>query len=223
MTPSGITRPQWVNSLASERCGRNCNLWTHATNKFHEYFLWNCSLVNAIEHLFMLSSVNGLVLSSNKPLPGPILTQIYVVKGVTEKTWMKFSQVIFKLTHLNDWCLKFSSVDISLDLTDDKLILVQVMAWCHLATSHWANVDRMPGCHMLSLSHSESTVWGLEKSLPCRKAKLFLAFYDNIELDQHWLRLCEGTKPLSKIWLISKLVPFIWRHWFVKRDWKLHL
>ena len=39
------------------------------------------SHVNATEHLFWqvnIGSGNGLVLSSNKPLPEPMLTQIYV-------------------------------------------------------------------------------------------------------------------------------------------------
>ena len=38
---------------------------------------------------------------------------------------------------------------VPLDLTDDKSTLVQLLAWCHQATSHtWANVDPDP-CHQM--------------------------------------------------------------------------
>ena len=54
---------------------------THVMEKVHEHFLWNCLLVNATEHIWWYGNVgsgNGLLLSGNKPLPEPILTQIYV-------------------------------------------------------------------------------------------------------------------------------------------------
>ena len=47
--------------------------------------LWNCSQVNAIEHLFIVNigSGNGMV-SVNGPLPETMMTQIY---GVTGSQW----------------------------------------------------------------------------------------------------------------------------------------
>ena len=53
---------------------------------------------------------------------------------------MKFQLVIFKLITLIDDCgiscgIAFSWM--SLDVTDDKSTLVQVMAWCRQATSHY--------------------------------------------------------------------------------------
>ena len=44
-------------------------------------FSWNCSQVNATEHFWWLVNIgsgNGLVPSGSKPLPEPMLTQIYV-------------------------------------------------------------------------------------------------------------------------------------------------
>ena len=45
------------------------------------------------------------------------------------------------------------------DLTDDKSTLVQVMAWCRQATSHYlgANVYLVPCRHMASTGHNDLT------------------------------------------------------------------
>ena len=51
-----------------------------------------------------------------------------------------FKYVIFKLTSVNGgWGISFEITLrwMPLDLTDDKSALVQVMAWCHQATSHF--------------------------------------------------------------------------------------
>ena len=53
---------------------------THFNDKYL-YFLWNCYQVSATRphwSLINIGSGNGLVSSGNKPLPEPILTQIYV-------------------------------------------------------------------------------------------------------------------------------------------------
>ena len=47
----------------------------------------------------------------------------------------------------------------SLDFTDDQSTLVQVMAWCRQATSHYLSQCR-PSRHMASLGHNELTHWG---------------------------------------------------------------
>ena len=47
-----------------------------------------------------------------------------------------------------------------MDLTDHTSTLVQVMAWCCQATSHyWANVDPDLCCHMASLGHNELYIY----------------------------------------------------------------
>ena len=51
-----------------------------------------------------------------------------------------FRKVIFKLTLVNGgWGISYEIALkwVPLDLTDDKSTLVQVMAWCHQATSHY--------------------------------------------------------------------------------------
>ena len=55
---------------------------------------------------------------------------------------LNFGWVIFKLTLVTDgWVIscEISLSWMSLNLTDDKSILVLVMAWCHQASSHYLN------------------------------------------------------------------------------------
>ena len=55
---------------------------------------------------------------------------------------MKFGWVILKLTSVTDCWVTSCEIPlswISLNLTDDKSTLVQVMAWCRQATSHYLN------------------------------------------------------------------------------------
>ena len=87
------------------------------------------------------------------------LIYIYIFKHilVIEHTFL-FSSPCHTLYHItvnyDIWCeidLKW----ISLALTDDKSTLVQVMAWCHQATSHCLS-QCWPLCHhMASLSHNK--------------------------------------------------------------------
>ena len=72
-----------VNSLAPGRCGSNFKraISKHVTILVHVHYLWNCSQVDATEHLWWqvnIASGNGLVPSGSKPLPEPMLTWIYV-------------------------------------------------------------------------------------------------------------------------------------------------
>ena len=53
-----------------------------------------------------------------------------------------FNKIIFKLILVNDGCDISSEIALrwtSLDLSDDKSTLFQVMAWCRQATSHYLN------------------------------------------------------------------------------------
>ena len=83
------------------------NVHTHLTDWYHEYFLVNFSHVNSLA-------------------PG--------------KFEWNFRSLIFKIISVTDgWGI---SCEIGLrwmplDLTDDKSTLVQVMAWCRQATSHY--------------------------------------------------------------------------------------
>ena len=57
------------------------NFQTHIKERYLEYSLWNCLQVNATRPYWWLvniSSGNGLVSPGNKPLPEPMLIQIYV-------------------------------------------------------------------------------------------------------------------------------------------------
>ena len=61
--------------------------------------LSNCHQMNATGPSWWwvnIGSTNGLVPSGNKPLPEPMLTQIYAANGVTRPQWVEIS-----LAHLN--------------------------------------------------------------------------------------------------------------------------
>ena len=70
--------------------------------------------------------------------------------GITRPQWVNslspvkfewnFRYVILKqILLIDDWiiCCEIAQIWMSLDFTDDQSILVQVMAWCHQATSHY--------------------------------------------------------------------------------------
>ena len=109
-------------------------------------------------HLMMVNIGwnNGLVPvpSAYEPLPQQELTNIYtaVCLAITGPQWFNslapvrfewdFRWLIFKLTlMISDWGVscEIALWCMPLDLTDDKSTLVQVMAWCHQATSHYLN------------------------------------------------------------------------------------
>ena len=73
--------------------------------------------------------------------------------------WNKFKYVIFQLILAIDGCgisYEIALKWMSLNLTVDKLILVQVLAWCHgHQASTSTNVDSYPCCYMASPGHSE--------------------------------------------------------------------
>ena len=82
---------------------------------------------------------------------------------------------------------------------DDKFTLIQAMAWCCQATSHyWANVDSDRCCHIASLGHKEL-------SLPYStvNAVMFWSFMNNSGLillfSTHGTRLlsCKPFKSLK--------------------------
>ena len=65
--------------------------------------------------------------------------------------WWNFRWALFKpITLIDGWdsCCEIALKRMSLDLTDDKSTLVQIMAWCSQATSHYLN-QCWPRCLLL--------------------------------------------------------------------------
>ena len=73
---------------------------------------------------------------------GVVFARDWINSLTTGKFWRNFRYLIFqKISMIDGWGISGELVLrwMSLDLTDDKSILVQVMAWCHQATSHYLN------------------------------------------------------------------------------------
>ena len=97
MSPNGVTKPQWFNSLSPMRygCDYQCVIefqtqlgdWYLEYSNIHHWGMnatWSCWWQDNI------GSGNGLVLSGNKPLPDPMFTKIswrhMVLQGHIELT-----------------------------------------------------------------------------------------------------------------------------------------
>ena len=96
---------------------------------------------------------------------------------------------------------------ILLDFTDDQSTLVQVMAWCRQATSHylsqcwpsWPNVDPDLCHHMASLGHDE-----LNNIIVMKRRRMYLLFlsFHHFLSSQHW----DGTvNRIPSSWKIRYL------------------
>ena len=87
----------------------------------------------------------------------------------------------------------------SLDLTDDKSTLVQVMAWCHQATSHY-----LSQCWPRSLSPYSVTRPQSVKFMNTSDVKLLPGEYHKTPLmvSQHWFRMAP-SRYLSQCWSSS--------------------
>ena len=127
-----------------------------------------------------------------------------------------FRWVIFKLILVVDGWVIFCEIAVrwmSLDLTDDQSTLVQVMAWCHQATSH-------------SLSqcwHRSMLPYGVTG--PQWVKALWLACYWVMEVGHHWSRFLNNAdvyhlEPLEqtavKIEATNKTFPAtkcFWKCW----------
>ena len=83
------------------------------------------------------------------------ITRLQCVNSLApEKFEWNFRHVIFKqILVTNDWGIscEIALTWMSLDFTDDQSALVQVMAWCHKATSHYLSQCH----HMMSLGYNE--------------------------------------------------------------------
>ena len=103
------------------------NIFTvsHKTNHMH----WHCTVPMLIWHEFIKGMNIRVSMMVNSLAPG--------------KCERNFSYVIFKQIWVIDgWDISCEIAPIilmSLDFTDDQSTLVQVMAWCRQATSHYLN------------------------------------------------------------------------------------
>ena len=123
----------------------SCSIW-------HQYYELHLTvfrdvwlLIHALDTLFChqspVSSI-WLILYSILFWWCLVVTQIWINSLAPGKSWCDFKNVIFNLALLIG--IFKSSYDNVLrwmpqDLTDDKSTLVQVMAWCRQATSHYLN------------------------------------------------------------------------------------
>ena len=121
-----------INSLAPDRCVSKfwkCNLWTHVLDLIREHssheiaIRWHRTPLTIIHHWLG----NGLVPSSNKPLPEPMLTQLYVA------IWDHLATMNWRHTWTSWFCLSTSSSIIILTVT-------------HLVFHTWCNSRIKPLC-----------------------------------------------------------------------------
>ena len=81
------------------------------------------------------------ILDRGSKHPLKILTFVFSSLCPGRFEW-NFRKIIFKLILVTDGCDISSEIALKLtswDLSDDKSTLVQLMAWCHQATSHYLN------------------------------------------------------------------------------------
>ena len=81
----------------------------------------------------------------------------------------------------------------SLEFTDYKSTLLQVMAWCHQATSHSLPepmLTQISVCHMVSLGHSELSASALEMLQSCTEPSV--CWSQEIS-NHHWMELVWST------------------------------
>ena len=107
-----------------------------------------------------------------------------------------FRWVIFKLTLVNGgWGISYEIALrwMPLELTDEKSTLVQVMAWCHRATSHY-----LSQCWPRSMSPNGVTrpQWVKIKLLG-RKYMYFLIKHQRVTL--HWTVIFQSVLPCADI------------------------
>ena len=110
----------WIWMMLENRSWNGPILWTHKRHAIAHHWceIWAVFLCKYFEGNYPFNSL----------APG--------------RFQINFRKVIFKLTSVNDgWGISYeiSLRWMPLDLIDDKSTLVQVMAWCRQATSHYLN------------------------------------------------------------------------------------
>ena len=120
-----------------------------------------------------------------------------------------FRHVIFKQILVTDgWGITCETalMWMSLDFTDDQSTLVQVMAWCRQATSHYLSQCWPRSLSpMASLGHNESTGWFSKcQSLifagpaPCLRDLLMFPIWLLCLVVHHRLNLCWRVRAATK-------------------------
>ena len=76
LLPYGVTRPEWVNSLSSGKCGFDfkCVIFKDIVENCSQNYQCCCLWYRT---LLMIVSGNSLVPSSNKPLPEPVVIKVH--------------------------------------------------------------------------------------------------------------------------------------------------
>ena len=106
----------------------------------------------------------------------------------------------------------------SLDFTDDQSTLVQVMAWCHQATSHYLHQ-----CWPRSLSPYGITrpqwvkisfcqillIWIIH-SCALNSSVYVIHFNNSVDYIAHWRFLYHACKKFATIWLLKKIYCCAW-------------
>ena len=147
MSPYGVTRPQWVNHLNVEVLSGNTQVYFHFISFLVDELAQDVEILPHIQYhgcWWPGDSKNqgissyGVTLFSQEYWFQYQHHKIWPI--VPWEIWIKFQLVIFKLILQIDDCGIYCDIALSwmsLNLTDNKSTLVQVMAWCHQATSHY--------------------------------------------------------------------------------------
>ena len=105
--------------------------WHYDSCRFQVLYLWSSEHQNYDCNILPLATIFWTWISYYRVLTHWLL-----------EIWMNFRHVIFKpILMIDGWGISCETALIwmSLDFTDYQSTLVQVMAWCHQATSHYLN------------------------------------------------------------------------------------
>ena len=131
-------------------------------NIYHSYCTWYCHRDKQIGEPTSLSPP-GIIWAPSQYKDGLSRYGDFHVNSLAPGRFkFNFRYAIFKLTLVNGgWGISYQIALrwMPLDLTDDKSTLVQVMAWCCQATSHYLSQCWPDLCrHMASLGPHELTI-----------------------------------------------------------------
>ena len=146
----------------------DCSFWDGVPNIGYDWWAslvqWlDCRLPgHAIKPCLIHAPVSRACFTYWLIVPGS--SQLALTHWTPGKFEWNFRHVIFKqILVIDGWGIscEIALIWMSLGFTDDQSTLVQVMAWCRQATSHYLNhVDPDLCHHMASLGHSELTSLG---------------------------------------------------------------
>ena len=151
-------------------------------------WIWNCTIISC--DLVQKRSFRGswFVRSCRNPIEGIVPSFLLHPTNTgdfnsfaPEKFEWNFRHVIFKhILVIDGWGISCEIVLklMSLDFTDDQSTLVQVMAWCRQATSHYlSQCWPRSMLQMASLGLNELTYWGWDKMVIILQTTISNAFF----------------------------------------------